>query len=196
MMMMNKKKIYKLEKKIIYNFKLLKHLKIKIKTQINKKIILKKNNKKMKTDKNSQNQKPKEQPKQETPQPEKPKTEREKSYSPEDLNKLSQRRQQRLKNEKISEKENQKLYEEILEEAKKNNFRIKPKKEDSIPESTNLKISEKKAQTILEEGGMLDAYKYLIVQLCKNGLPTGNLFEYSAYVIKNYEKKWKEKKVK
>ena len=43
---------------------------------------------------------------------------------------------------------------------------------------------------------MLDAYKYLIVQLCKNGLPTGNLFEYSAYVIKNYEKKWKEKKSK
>ena len=43
---------------------------------------------------------------------------------------------------------------------------------------------------------MLDAYKYLIIQLCKNGLPTGNLFEYSAYVIKNYEKKWKEKKYK
>ena len=43
---------------------------------------------------------------------------------------------------------------------------------------------------------MLDAYKYLIVQLCKNGFPTGNLFEYSAYVIKNYEKKWKEKKSK
>ena len=43
---------------------------------------------------------------------------------------------------------------------------------------------------------MLDAYKYLIVQLCKNGFPTGNLFEYSAFVIKNYEKKWKEKKSK
>ena len=126
----------------------------------------------MKTDKNSQNQKPKEQQNQEPQETKKPKTEREKSYSPEDLNKLSQRRQQRLKNEKISEKENQKLYEEILEEAKKNNFRIKPKKEDSIPENINIKISEKKAQNILEEGGMLDAYKYLIIQLCKNGLPT------------------------
>jgi hypothetical protein len=59
-----------------------------------------------------------------------------------------------------------------------------------------IKISEKKTQAILEEGGMLDAYKYLVIQLCKNGLPTGNLFEYSAYVIKNYEKKWKEKKSK
>ena len=43
---------------------------------------------------------------------------------------------------------------------------------------------------------MLDAYKYLVIQLCKNGLPTGNLFEYSAFVIRNYEKKWKEKKSK
>ena len=43
---------------------------------------------------------------------------------------------------------------------------------------------------------MLDAYKYLVIQLWKNGLPTGNLFEYSAYVIKNYEKKWKEKQSK
>ena len=59
-----------------------------------------------------------------------------------------------------------------------------------------IKISEKKTQAILEESGMLDAYKYLIIQLCKNGFPTGNLFEYSAYVIKNYEKKWKEKKSK
>ena len=40
----------------------------------------------------------------------------------------------------------------------------------------NIKISEKKAQSTLEKGGMLDAYKYLITQLCKNGLPIGNLF--------------------
>ena len=41
---------------------------------------------------------------------------------------------------------------------------------------------------------MLDAYKYLLLQLCKNGFPTGNLFEYAAIVVQNYEKKWKEKK--
>ena len=120
-----------------------------------------------------------------------------KTYSQEKLKNLEQERQKRIKNEKISEKENQKIYEEILEEAKKNNFKTKIRKDDdSIELKTNIKISEKKAQNILEEGGMLDAYKYLIIQLCKNGLPTGNLFEYSAYVIKNYEKKWKEKKSK
>ena len=55
-------------------------------------------------------------------------------------------------------------------------------------------ISSKKAQNILEEGGMLDAYKYVLSQLCKNGLPSGNVFEYASYVLQNYEKKWKEKK--
>ena len=122
--------------------------------------------------------------------------EKKKIYSEEKLKNLEQERQKRIKNEKISEKENQKIYEEILEEAKKKNFKMNIRKDDSIPLKTNIKISEKKAQNILEEGGMLDAYKYLIIQLCKNGLPTGNLFEYSAYVIKNYEKKWKEKKSK
>jgi len=55
-------------------------------------------------------------------------------------------------------------------------------------------ISSKKAQNILEEGGMLDAYKYVLAQLCKNGLPSGNVFEYASIVVKNFEKKWKEKK--
>ena len=40
---------------------------------------------------------------------------------------------------------------------------------------------------------MLGAYKYLLIQLCKNGFPTGNVFIYSVNVIKNYEKKWKIK---
>ena len=41
---------------------------------------------------------------------------------------------------------------------------------------------------------MLDAYKYVLAQLCKNGLPSTNVFEYASYVVKNYEKEWKEKK--
>jgi hypothetical protein len=32
--------------------------------------------------------------------------------------------------------------------------------------------------------------------LCKNGLPSGDLFEYAAYTITNYEKKWKQIKSK
>ena len=43
---------------------------------------------------------------------------------------------------------------------------------------------------------MLDAYKYVLSQLCKQGLPSGNIFEYASIVVKNYEKKWKEKKSK
>ena len=150
----------------------------------------------MKTEKKSQNSKD-----QNSVQP-KPKESKknveEKKYSPEKLKILEQERQKRIKNEKLSERENQKIYEEILfEEKKKKKFtKKKEKNEDLNPLNSSLKISEKKAQNILEEGGMLDAYKYLIIQLCKNGLPTGNLFEYSAYVIKNYEKKWKEKKSK
>ena len=34
-----------------------------------------------------------------------------------------------------------------------------------------------------------------MVNLSKNGLPSGNLFEYAAYTILNYEKKWKQIKL-
>ena len=51
-------------------------------------------------------------------------------------------------------------------------------------------------ECLRDQGNYIYAYKYLIIQLCKNGFPTTNLFEYSAFVIKNYEKKWKEKKSK
>ena len=57
-------------------------------------------------------------------------------------------------------------------------------------------MSRNKAQHILEDGGMIDAYKYLIENLCKNGLPSGSLYEYSSELIKNYEKEWKKKKSK
>ena len=86
-----------------------------------------------------------------------------------------------------------KLYNELVNEYKSN--KNKSFENISIDETApTIKISEKKAQKILEEGGMLDAYKYLITQLCKCGLPDGNLFEYASVVIRNYEKKWKEKK--
>ncbi len=35
-----------------------------------------------------------------------------------------------------------------------------------------------------------------MITLCKNGLPSGNLYEYAAYTIQNYEKKWKQLKLK
>ena len=89
------------------------------------------------------------------------------------------------------EKESRKIFEKILSENKLN--KGVPKFEDKM---VTFKITEKKAQNILKEGGMMDAYEYLISQLCKNGLPTGNLFEYASFVIKSYEKIWKDRKSK
>jgi len=127
------------------------------------------------------------------------------------MEEAKEKRKKRLQQEKKEEERDKKVYEQVLKEfQEKNKARTNteanvrkrltsPKNKDIDINSIQLpkiRISEKKTQAILEEGGMLDAYKYLVIQLCKNGLPTGNLFEYSAFVIRNYEKKWKEKKSK
>ena len=127
------------------------------------------------------------------------------------MEETNEKRKKRLQQEKKEEALDKKVYEQVLKEfQEKNKARMNteqnPRKRLTSPKKNaidindiqlpKIRISEKKTQTILEEGGMLDAYKYLVIQLCKNGLPTGNLFEYSAYVIKNYEKKWKEKQSK
>ena len=108
---------------------------------------------------------------------------------------LKEQRKQRLKQQRIEEEKQYKLYEKLIEEYK-TNPKDKPKTDENknIEENPQVIISSKKAQKILEEGGMLDAYKHVLAQLCKNGLPTGDIFEYASYVVKNYEKKWKEKK--
>ena len=82
--------------------------------------------------------------------------------------------------------------------TKINNIIKKQKDEIEFSNKINspIQISQKKAQSILEKGGMIDAYKYLISHLCKNGMPTGDLYEYCSIVIKNYEKVWKKKKYK
>lgn len=127
------------------------------------------------------------------------------------MEEANEKRKKRLQQEKKEEARDKKVYEQVLKEFQeknksRTNTEVNARKRLTSPKNKNddlnniqlpkIRISEKKTQAILEEGGMLDAYKYLIVQLCKNGLPTGNLFEYSAYVIRNYEKKWKEKKSK
>ena len=115
--------------------------------------------------------------------------------SNEKLMQLKEQRKQRLKQQRIEEEKQYKLYEKLIEEYK-TNPKDKPKTDENknIEENPQVIISSKKAQKILEEGGMLDAYKHVLAQLCKNGLPTGDIFEYASYVVKNYEKKWKEKK--
>ncbi len=55
---------------------------------------------------------------------------------------------------------------------------------------------EKKTHKLLKNNGMLDGYKYVLANICKDGLPQGDIFEYSAYLFQNYEKKWKALKSK
>ena len=116
----------------------------------------------------------------------------------EKLAQLKMQRKKRLEKEKKEEEKEIKLYTELIEEYKNSNKKNKKDYNSKILENTNksVNISGAKAQKILEDGGMLDAYKYVLSQLCKQGLPTGNIFEYASIVVKNYEKKWKEKKSK
>ena len=127
--------------------------------------------------------------------------EEEKKFSSEKLTQLN--KDKNIQKEKENRIINKKLYEEInneskIKQAKLNNSYSHSKtnltKLNLEKQTTNTtKFTEKKTHNILKENGILDAYKYLIINLCKNGLPKGNLFEYSAYIRKKYEKKWKEK---
>lgn len=48
----------------------------------------------------------------------------------------------------------------------------------------------------LKNSGILDAYQNLLTQLCKYGLPTGDLYEFSALTVLKHEKKLKNQKKK
>ena len=133
----------------------------------------------------------------ENTEPEKTKEEGPK-ITEEKLTQLKLQRKKRLEKQRKEEEKEIKLYTELVEEFKNNSKKSKKNYNSQILESSNkiTNISGAKAQKILEEGGMLDAYKYVLSQLCKQGLPNGNIFEYASIIVKNYEKKWKEKKSK
>lgn len=42
----------------------------------------------------------------------------------------------------------------------------------------------------------MDSYQYLLTSLCKYGLPTGDLYEFSALTVLRYEKKVKVQRKK
>lgn len=48
----------------------------------------------------------------------------------------------------------------------------------------------------LKSSGILDAYDDLLKQLCRYGLPKGDLYEFSALSVLKYEKKLKTQKKK
>lgn len=56
--------------------------------------------------------------------------------------------------------------------------------------------AKKKGLKTLKESGILGAYEYLLESLCKYGLPSGDLYEFSALTVLKYEKKFKVQKKK
>ena len=58
--------------------------------------------------------------------------------------------------------------------------------------------SSNKALSFLESNGLVQAYECnsnidLLTSLCEHGLPTGDLYEFSALMVLKFEKKWKAK---
>ena len=113
--------------------------------------------------------------------------------SKEKLKEIKEKRNKRL----LLEKKKYEIQMKMLEDLKENN-NINKKQEIELSNKiySPIEINHKKAQNILKKAGMIDAYKFLIEHLCKNGVPSGNLYEYSSNIIKNYEKEWKKKKFK
>lgn len=71
-----------------------------------------------------------------------------------------------------------------------------------LPEKTNpeTKKTDSKNESIkypiLENSGLYAAYESLIKNICKHGLPTGDIYEYSAMHILRFEKKIKQNEMK
>ena len=82
----------------------------------------------------------------------------------------------------------------MMEAIKNSNNTSTRKSEDANNMNCKIKISQKDVLSILEEGGIIEAYKNLINHLRQNGIPPGNIYEYSAKMIRDYEKEWKKKK--
>jgi hypothetical protein len=112
----------------------------------------------------------------------------------EDLDEIKKKRIKRLEREK---KQMENSNRQIMNDIKGQNSIIKSREIvlSNILNSINdsrYKISQKNAQKILEKGGMIEAYKYLIKNLCKNGMPEGNVYDYCSDFIKNFERVWQK----
>jgi hypothetical protein len=82
----------------------------------------------------------------------------------------------------------------MMEDIKNSNNTSTRKTDDTNNMNYEIKISQKNVLSTLEEGGIIEAYKNLINNLRQNGIPPGNIYEYSAKMIRDYEKEWKKKK--
>ena len=108
----------------------------------------------------------------------------------EKLKELQEKRRKRL----IQEKKEKEILSKMMEDIKNSKNTSNRKSEDTDNINCEIKISQKNVLSTLEEGGIIEAYKNLINNLRQNGIPPGNIYEYSAKMIRDYEKEWKKKK--
>ena len=109
------------------------------------------------------------------------------------LNEIKKRRNERIKKEKLGYEFNSN---KIINDIKGQNSIIKSGEiiVSDILNNINdpIKISQKYAKKILEESGIIEAYKHLIKNLCKNGMPEGNVYDYCSEYVKNFERIWQK----
>jgi len=109
------------------------------------------------------------------------------------LNEIKKRRNARIKKEKLGYEFNSN---KIINDIKGQNSIIKSGEiiVSDILNNINdpIKISQKYAKKILEESGIIEAYKHLIKNLCKNGMPEGNVYDYCSEYVKNFERVWQK----
>ena len=109
------------------------------------------------------------------------------------LNEIKKRRNARIKKEKLGYEFNSN---KIINDIKGQNSIIKSGEIilSDILNNINdpIKISQKYAKKILEESGIIEAYKHLIKNLCKNGMPEGNVYDYCSEYVKNFERIWQK----
>ena len=109
------------------------------------------------------------------------------------LNEIKKRRNTRIKKEKLGYEFNSN---KIINDIKGQNSIIKSGEIilSDILNNINdpIKISQKYAKKILEESGIIEAYKHLIKNLCKNGMPEGNVYDYCSEYVKNFERVWQK----
>ena len=57
-------------------------------------------------------------------------------------------------------------------------------------------VDKKFDEDVIKSSGLLDAYEHFLRAICKNGLPTGDVFEFAAQQIERFEKKKKAREMK
>ncbi len=106
-------------------------------------------------------------------------------------------KQDKFLRQQLEKEREQQLLEEIerTEKERVKKKGISPKAYSSFIRLISFSVCVLGLKT-LKQSGILDGYQYLLTSLCKYGLPTGDLYEFSALTILRYEKKVKVQRKK